>query len=311
MYADDSYSDDCIDAGSDDIQLFSTLVDEQFTIENIGEVSTQVKSNVRPLALLDQGCAIASILDESKLWPNYDVQPGPGWLLGPKSVGGGPPRRHFTTRGEHGPFFEPPSYDGQDRFTAHASLLRYAIYADNLDLARYLLELGAEFSMRSKHETESSQLYSVSYTDFVYAMKLGRTQILAEIIKRTGAGIPLDDLVQESGVEVAQKPKYYRGLSVHGKKRADWAAAAGHGQYVAQSNWNHPPALEAAFRGNIESVEWFLSDAPMRHYSAFASANQSDERLQGLVKASGGIEQSISRWLDTRSKKSLTAPSLH
>lgn len=50
-------------------------------------------------------------------------------------------------------------------------------------------------------------------------MNHGKTQMLALIIKRTGAGIPLDHLVKKSGVELKQKPRYYQGLTVYGKKR--------------------------------------------------------------------------------------------
>ncbi|KAJ9641384.1 hypothetical protein H2199_005354 [Coniosporium tulheliwenetii] len=252
MDEDDGNSDEDSEGDSDSIHVYSTLVDDQFTIDNIGEVSTQVKSDVTPVAMLNRRCPVWSMVGEK---------------------------------------------DGQH---LHGSLLRYAINVDDIDLARYLLDLGVEFSTHYKDDNESSSIYSVSYSDFTYAMELGRTQILADMIKRTGAGIPLDDLVKKSGVEVVEKPKYYRGLSVHGKKRADWAAA-GRGERVpSQPTVKHPPLLEAAYSGSIESVEWFLSDAPMRHYSAFASANKCDERLQNLAKAPGGIDQSISTWLATR-----------
>lgn len=254
MNEDDEYSDEDSEADGDSIHVYSALVDEQFTIDNIGEVSTQVKSDVTPVAMLNRSCPVWSLVGDK------DSQNLPG------------------------------------------SLLMYAINTDDANLAKYLLNLGVEFSTHPKDDNEFSSIYSVSYSDFTYAMELGRIQILAEIIKRTGAGIPLDDLVKKSGVEVAEKPKYYRGLSVHGKKRADWAAAGRGNRVPSQPTVKHPPLLEAAYSGSLESVEWFLSDAPMRYYSAFASTNKHDERLQNLAKASGGIDQSISKWLATRGK---------
>lgn len=55
--------------------------------------------------------------------------------------------------------------------------------------------------------------------EFQEIIEWGKVKILKEAIRRTGAGIPLDALVKESGVEVTTKPKYYQGLSVYGKKR--------------------------------------------------------------------------------------------
>ena len=54
-----------------------------------------------------------------------------------------------------------------------------------------------------------------------YAITNGKTQLLGMIIKRTGAGIPLDHLVKKSGVKINKKPRYYQGLTVYGKKGKD------------------------------------------------------------------------------------------
>ncbi len=55
--------------------------------------------------------------------------------------------------------------------------------------------------------------------DFRRAIELGRTELLAEIIRRTGAGLPLEELVKGTGVEIKEKPRFYQGLTVYGKKR--------------------------------------------------------------------------------------------
>ncbi len=87
---------------------------------------------------------------------------------------------------------------------------------------------------------------------------------------------------------------------MHGNKRADWANA---GREVAEvPQLRHPPLLHAARLGSLESVEWFLSDAATRCYSEFAENNRSDKRIQNLAKAQGGLEASISAWLNLRSK---------
>jgi hypothetical protein len=123
------------------------------------------------------------------------------------------------------------------------------------------------------------------------------------IIKRTGAGIPLDHLVKKSGVEIKKKPRYYQGLTVYGKKRKDWANA-GRNMVTRTSGSKTPPLLDAALAGNIESVEFFLSDAPNRLYSEFgkSKAAREDERLKGLRNSPGGFDRAIARWLGADSK---------
>jgi hypothetical protein len=65
----------------------------------------------------------------------------------------------------------------------------------------------------------ASGFYSFPDLLFKLAVELGRVELLAEIIKRTGAGLPLERLVKDSGVKLQVKPEYYQGLTVYGKKR--------------------------------------------------------------------------------------------
>jgi hypothetical protein len=61
----------------------------------------------------------------------------------------------------------------------------------------------------------------------------GKVDLLREVIRRTGAGIPLDDLVKRTKVERKEGGgEYYQGLSVYGKKR-----------YVSASKARRPRAL--------------------------------------------------------------------
>jgi hypothetical protein len=61
-------------------------------------------------------------------------------------------------------------------------------------------------------------------------------------IRLTGVGIPLNELIKTSGVELKTKPRYYQGLSVGGKKRADWAQAPGENIQVVEES--SPPLLQ-------------------------------------------------------------------
>ena len=64
------------------------------------------------------------------------------------------------------------------------------------------------------------------------------------------------------------------------------------------------PLIIAAMAGRIESVEWFLSDTPLRHYLAFAKskAAREDAKLKHLAQARGGFDGAISKWLNDQSK---------
>ncbi|KAI9876751.1 MAG: hypothetical protein M1823_007220, partial [Watsoniomyces obsoletus] len=52
--------------------------------------------------------------------------------------------------------------------------------------------------------------------------------------------------------------------------------------------------------GNLKSVEYFLSDAPLNRYLEFSQTFRNDKRIQSLAKADGGIEKALANWLGTR-----------
>lgn len=270
-------SDEVSDVGSigDDIHIYREIVDDQFTIENIGEVSLQVKSRITPMTYLRWTVDVGAFVKYGQLSPKPDAG------LDVKKLG----------------------YH-QDGWM---SLFAYAIVADDLKLFKFLLDLGEEHSRVTDEDgaTGTSRFFVFQQEDFKLAIKNGRTQHLAEIMKRTGAGIPLEELVKKSGVEIKEKPKYYQGLTVHGRKRADWAAAGRNVVKVTQTGSKHSPLLQSAKAGNVDSVEWMLSDAPIRHYVAFAEANKNDKRLMALSQAGGGIDKAITTWYGAAGKSSL------
>lgn len=181
------------------------------------------------------------------------------------------------------------------------TLIEFAIWHDNVELLTFLLDLGQAMSDIEGGDNDPFHTY-VSNNEFRIATRLGHLRCLSELIKRTGIGLPLDELVKQNGNdEIKETPKYYQGLSIHGKKRADWAAAGRETDLPEPENV-HPPLLEAASEGCLASVEWFLSTAPGRHYADFANENKQDKRLQRLAKTEKGIEGSIMSWLSLRSK---------
>lgn len=299
--------DTSIGDGEDEIRVFHEIVDDKFTIENIGEVQSQVKSRYTALDVLGWNCPISRFLEEDDTSTSVlDYSTHHGRLqYRSKSTGGKAPRKILkdAANGRTYHVAQQPAQESYREVAEPENLFQLAIFLDDANLLQFLIDAGEEYTIRrgSTDDEPASKFYSFNEQDFHYAIQLGRVQLLKDIVKRTGAGIPLDDLVKKSGVEIAKRPKYYQGLSVHGKKREDWAAA-GRDTHYQPPREEHPPLLHAARLTNIDSVEWFLSDAATRAYLEFAENNKKDMRIQSLAKAKGGLQASISKWLNLRSK---------
>ena len=247
--SDDEDSDD-----GEDLPIFSELVSDKFTVDNLGEVSTIVKSDVLPIRMME-------------------------WLC-------------CATR-----------FNGENKSSNHQySLLLHAVESDNMDLFKFMIELGSEQQALLAEEDDDQKSYNLDRGVFQQAIKLGRTEMLAYMIKTTGVGIPLNELIKKSGIELETKPKYYQGLTVGGRKRADWAQAPDSQVQVVEERI--PPVLQAAKVGSIESVEWFMSDAPVRRYKEFAGVNQNDKRIRTLEESGNGFDKTIGKWLSNKSKSS-------
>lgn len=164
------------DDGSDDDepQIYRELVGEQFTLEDIGLVSMQVKSRVKPLDLLDWNCSC------------------------------------FKFEGGR---FEQFSYP-------ESSLLKHIINAGDRKGLQYYHDLRLHFAGQHKGENdEDKQVVAFPQWAFLQAVEQGRTLLASDMIKWAGAGLPLEQLVKKTGVELKEKPRYYQGLTVYGKKR--------------------------------------------------------------------------------------------
>lgn len=75
-------------------------------------------------------------------------------------------------------------------------------------LLRFLIDLEIDLAGReSDEETDTAKMRVISQADFKYVMKLDRTDILQDLILRTGHGIPVQRLIKKSGIEVNEKPK--------------------------------------------------------------------------------------------------------
>ena len=185
------------------------------------------------------------------------------------------------------------------------SLFTWAIRCKDQQLVNLLIDLGIRYMKPEYGVLEEDSFFAIPTDAFERAVSHGPVPILADIIRRTGGRIPLDHLVKRTGVEVREKPKFYQGLTVYGKKRKDWANA-GRKLVVRDIESKIPPVLTAAMSANMELVKWFLSDEPQRLYVEIANAKlaQGDKRFKHLAELPGGLERAISKWLSVQGKQS-------
>ena len=177
---DDEDIDD--ESDSNDVAVLSEIVDDKFTIENIGEVATQVKSSISPLAFISRTLPMGRYT--KYFFPDKKLTCG----LDDREIDGG---KHSL------------------------SLQSWAIVTNDKTLFSFLLDLDIEWTDRlAKTIDGSSSIPSFAESDFELAVEYGRIELLAEMIKHGGAGMELSSLVKKSGVKYREKPKYYQGLSV-------------------------------------------------------------------------------------------------
>ena len=269
---------------------------------NIGEVSMQVKSRILPTQQIMW--SVPSIADFTKRMatpPLDTANPGSGERETRKAHTMSSKR---TNTGSIKLPSRPQSPELSKRGTpTPTSLLRFAVYTNDLSLLKLLLELGSQYTavQPDNADDDRKKFFEIPNHDFDYALEVGHAHLVAEIVNATGAGIPLTSLAKKYGAELKEKPKYYQGLTVHGRKRKDWAQA-GHdlAGYSTPRNYN-PPLLTAAHFGSLETVEWFLSDSPLRCYREFAEANKDDKRLKQLSLSKTGFQGTVESFLIARS----------
>ena len=178
------------------------------------------------------------------------------------------------------------------------SLTRYAIAKRDIQLLKFLLQCKKDTSK----DTESKRSKDSVHNDFLFAVERGDIDMIALLVSMMGVELPLDSFVKESGADEAEKPKYYQGLSINGRKMKKWAQKrADNDKYNTLDNDDTPPLLEAIRAGGLAATEWFLSDTPLRLYKEFGADNSNDPRLKTLAKAQGGFDQAVGAWLGRRS----------
>ncbi|KAK6333268.1 hypothetical protein TWF718_011088 [Orbilia javanica] len=115
------------------------------------------------------------------------------------------------------------------------------------------------------------------------AVEFQHIGVLETLMEWDGVGALLDEKVKDSkeGEEEEEegpaKPKHYLGLSIHGKKRTDWAKAANpNDNTIVTKSYRQPIGLYAAYYGSHKVFEWLLTDGPER------TLRQYQKKLEGL-----------------------------
>lgn len=118
------------------LPIFSELVSDKFTVDNLGEISNVVKSNVLPITMIEWHCQPYRILD--------------------------------------------PGHKDRD---VKLQLLDAAIQTDDMCLLKFIIDLGSQQQASLAQEEDDQKSYTISRNSFFLAIKLGRTAMLAEMIK--------------------------------------------------------------------------------------------------------------------------------
>ncbi|KUI66211.1 hypothetical protein VM1G_01603 [Cytospora mali] len=251
---DEQSEDSEADEGADDVpKIYCEIIDEKYTVEDIGRVSLQVQSRVKPFDILGSEFPIYTLKD-----------------------------------------------DKTDFSCSKGHLLRHVILNNDRKGIQYYYDLALSLAGQNKGEGEGEAERLITFPQWAFqlAIKKGRLEMLADMIKWGGAGLPVANLVKNTGFEPKERSQYYQGLTVYGQKRRDWANAS-RGVISRHVDSAESPLIYAARKGSLESVEWFLSDAPLRIYLDFGRSKAADEdaRLKHLNQSPGAFEKAVTRWL--------------
>jgi hypothetical protein len=174
-YSESCNSDDEYEDSEAEVRVIAEKVDKKFTIENVGQVSMQVKCHTKPMAVLRSTPRTFVVEKDGSIRKLEDVK----------------------------------------------DLLAHTIDVDDMNGLKELIDLAQHYAHSEKPDSDDEHARSFTFpaNEFVRAVEHGKIQAVRYIIKRAGAGMPLDHLVKKSGVKMDKKPRYYQGLTVYGKKR--------------------------------------------------------------------------------------------
>ncbi|OJD23371.1 hypothetical protein ACJ73_05275 [Blastomyces percursus] len=195
---------------------------------------------------------------------------------------------------------------GQLKATRHMDLMNFAVQRNDMATVKFLVEQKTHYLANAPAEVNGIVSCEAGHKFIIVGPEIlnmcvrdGRTEMLGYLMSKTGLGFPFQALMKEAGIKADTEPKYYRGLSVYGKKRVDWASENGYRSRVKFSN-SHSLLLLAINECSLDSVKWFLTDEPERKYREFLHTYKDDPRLAPLFKMEGTIDDMLASWLGAR-----------
>ncbi|MCJ1316333.1 hypothetical protein MMC15_001654 [Xylographa vitiligo] len=242
MVGDNDEEDECM-------SVYSELVDDTFTIENITALTKSVKSKTQDVKMLQWQAEFWMAIEK----PELEAKQAPDCLTDYGIRGN-------VTMADIAQVRDYTWGYGPDRKRNLADL---AIATRDMYLSRFLIRFEHEARLLEYGGDSPHIEPLVQPRHFDLALKKGFMEMAGEIIATTGVSLPLDHLVEKSGIKEVKKPKYYQGLMLYGKHK----------------------------------IEWFLSDTLARLYKQYCIDNKEETGLVALSKAHGGFDKAIHDWL--------------
>lgn len=288
----DCSTDSDSDSDEDDDKMprfYKTLVDDRFTIDDVDAAARSVRSGTDPLHLITWPCEIWKALDMSAEAGKYMCQP-----LRPLNTD---PYISYNEADRRKPWAHFAATMQDNRARNKHSLFKLAAITRDERMMKFLLDM--KLGVGNADVEDLLLSLDDQRQEVEIAMRKGDTNMLRLLIKSRGTMMPLHHLAQNSGIVVEDKPKYYQGLSVYGKKRRDWAQR-GQDAYSMDRSDRGSPILAAAFYGHIDTLEWFMSDTPGRMYFEFTESFKEDPRIRVLLSKQDGVKTALEKWFSTR-----------
>ena len=108
------------------------------------------------------------------------------------------------------------------------------------------------------------------------AVRLGRTDVLDELMRSCSFGIPYDKLRKnDPTLREEEANKYYQGLTIRGRKQKAWVESANPNGHTS-SFYVFKPLQQAICMANMATVDWLYSERPWTCFQRFISDNAPD-----------------------------------
>ena len=180
------------------------------------------------------------------------------------------------------------------------TVLEYAIVTGNKGLFDWIVRLKLGYHKNAKSAENYEEMPFTNPTPLTLAMEFERFDML-DVLLTNGAGLPLDQLVQNSGVAVQEESKYYQGLTVYGSKKKAWAERDAN-QFNHRKGFSaKTPLLHAVFLRSMATLKWAMTE-PERLYRQSVEKYKDTKSMKALQQAEGGFARQLDRWLRSRSK---------